>query len=43
MAVEDFKSQNKMRFFDLLKSNEMDSVVLLSGDVHLAQRYENDC
>jgi len=43
IPVEVFKWKNKKRLFDLLKKNQKDSVVLLTGDVHLGQMYENRC
>ena len=41
--VEDMKGVNRMRLFKLLKENEMENVVFISGDVHMAQQTENDC
>jgi hypothetical protein len=41
--IESFKWQNKVKLFNLLKRNEVSNVVLISGDVHMAQLYENKC
>jgi len=43
MPIEVMKWKNKKMLFDLLKKNQKDSVILLSGDVHFGQMYENKC
>ena len=40
---EKFTKVNKKKLFDVLKANEMSNVALISGDMHTAQFYENDC
>lgn len=35
--------QDKKEIFNLLKRHELSNVLLLSGDVHFAQVYENKC
>jgi alkaline phosphatase D len=39
LPVEQFKTANKLKLLSLLKKHQMSNVVLLSGDVHLAQFY----
>ena len=41
--VENFRWINRMKLFEALKKNEMENVVLLSGDVHMGQLYEAQC
>lgn len=41
--METFQWPSKKRLFDLLKKNELSNVVLISGDVHIAQMLENKC
>ena len=43
VALEDFKGVNRMRLFNLLKENKSESVVFISGDVHSAQTFANEC
>jgi alkaline phosphatase D len=43
IPIEVMKWKNKKVLFDLLKKNQKDSVILLSGDVHFGQMYENKC
>ena len=43
VALEDFKGVNRMRLFNLLKENKSESVVFISGDVHSAQTFRNEC
>ena len=42
-AVEIFKWPSRKRLYDILKDNQMEGVVFLSGDVHMTQVYKNRC
>ena len=40
---EKFAAVNKKKLFDALRRNEVSNVVLITGDMHNAQFFENDC
>ena len=35
-VAEDFKGPNRMKLFEILRQNEMEKVVFISGDIHAA-------
>ena len=37
--IENFREVNRLQLYKALKTNEMENVVLISGDVHLGQIY----
>lgn len=43
IPMESYGWENKKRLFDILKRQEMSKVVLITGDVHFGQMYENKC
>ena len=42
-VIESFNWPNKERLFSLLKKHKVENLLLVSGDVHLAQTYEEEC
>ncbi len=42
-VIESFNWVNKARLFELFKKNKVGQVMLLSGDVHYAQMFDNKC
>lgn len=43
VGIESFSWINKARLFELFKKNKAGQLILLSGDVHYAQIYDNKC
>ena len=41
--LESFCYENRKHLYDTLKSNKMENVIFLSGDVHLGHLYESEC
>lgn len=41
--AEDFATESRSKLYQTLKQNEVSNVFLITGDVHMAQAYENDC
>ena len=41
--VEGFEWKNKIRLFDLIKKHKTPNVLLLSGDIHMASIYKQNC
>lgn len=42
-VIESFTWRNKERLFRIFRELKVQNVVLLSGDVHMAQLYESKC